>query len=155
MPFSTGDAVLVVTLKRRGEIVERRGRSYRVLVGGMAITCRAEDLRPADPETGSGRKRTPRRMDAAQQPSPAAGSGHREDGRSTIDLHGLTTVEAREALLLHIDAALRAGHAIVEVVHGIGTGRVRAAVLEMLKHIPSVRQVRPHPTNRGVTIVHL
>jgi dsDNA-specific endonuclease/ATPase MutS2 len=44
---------------------------------------------------------------------------------------------------------------VVEVVHGIGTGRVRAAVLETLKHLPSVRQVRPHPTNRGVTIVHL
>lgn len=67
----------------------------------------------------------------------------------------MTTLEAREALLRHVDAALRAGHAIVEVVHGIGTGKVRAAVIQSARQIPSVRKVQPHPTNRGVTLLYL
>jgi dsDNA-specific endonuclease/ATPase MutS2 len=74
---------------------------------------------------------------------------------SSIDLHGFTTLEVREALLTHLDAAIRAGHAVVEVVHGIGTGKVRATVLAELQRLPVVREIRRHPTNRGVTLVFL
>jgi dsDNA-specific endonuclease/ATPase MutS2 len=40
-------------------------------------------------------------------------------------------------------------------VHGIGTGRVRDAIRRELESIGAVRRVRPHPTNPGITIVHL
>lgn len=154
MAFAVGDQVLVVALNRRGEIVEPRGQAWRVVVGGLTVTCRPGDLRAIT--SASRTRRAP-----ASSPAPAGASrpmpprSPAGDSRTTIDLHGLTTLEAREALLRHVDAALRAGHALVEVVHGIGTGKVRAAVIESTKSIPSVRKVQPHPTNRGVTLLYL
>lgn len=144
--FSVGQCVLVTALKRHGAIVDVRGEQYRVAVGGVTMTCRREQLRAeVAPKEGKGKKRT----------TGEKGQTSDDGDTSSIDLHGFTTDEARAALLAHIDAALRAGHAIVEVVHGIGTGRVRAAVLDTLARIPSVQSVRPHPTNRGVTRVYL
>jgi DNA mismatch repair protein MutS2 len=155
--FAAGEAVIVVALGRRGEVVERRGQLFRVAVGALTLSCRAAELRPVTSPASSSRpsrKRLPThrnsRTDApAVRPSEVTG----RDTASSIDLHGMTTLEAREALLRHLDAAMRAGHARVEVVHGIGTGKVRQAALSVLTAIPSVRQVRPHPTNRGVTVV--
>ena len=72
-----------------------------------------------------------------------------------VDLHGLTTEAAREAVIAAVNAAVLEGASIVEIVHGIGTGRVRDAALKALKPLSVVRHVRPHPTNRGVTIAHL
>lgn len=145
MAFVVGEQVVVVALNRSGEVVEARGQQYRVRVGGLVVACRGADLRAADTAL-------PRRKTRTTASPPAGPASHTS---SSIDLHGMTTLEAREALLRHIDAALRAGHAVVEVVHGIGTGKVRAAVQAALTELPSVRKVRPHPTNRGVTIVDL
>ncbi|MGV3519472.1 Smr/MutS family protein [Luteitalea sp.] len=170
--YVPGEAVLVVALKRRGAIVERRGRAYRVAVGGLTITCRDDELQRV---VVAARGRTPPRVvpprrttrtgttdtqggAAHQAPVPGRASGPRtkgEDAVSSIDLHGFTTLEVREALLTHLDAAIRAGHAVVEVVHGIGTGKVRATVLAELQRLPVVREIRRHPTNRGVTLVFL
>jgi DNA mismatch repair protein MutS2 len=153
MAFAVGDQVLVVTLNRRGEIVEPRGQAWRVLVGGLTVTCRRDDLRAiASPSKGRRARPSSGQAEATRSPATRATSG---DTRSSIDLHGFTTIEAREALLRHLDTALRAGHAVVEVVHGIGTGRVRAAVLAAVKDVPSVRSVRPHPTNKGVLLLDL
>lgn len=155
MAFVVGDQVLVVSLNRRGEIVEPRGQAYRVLVGGLTITCRRDDLRAIASSSKTSRPHASAHAApgvASRQRQPQSTSG---EPRSSIDLHGYTTVEAREALLRHLDAALRAGHAVVEVVHGVGTGRVRAAVMATVKDVPTVRSVRPHPTNKGVLLVYL
>ena len=156
MDFAVGMPVLVVTLKRRGEVVERRGRSYRVAVGGLTLTCRQEDLRPVESSRTATRKASRRRDTAGGTPRADVGGVSREAPSTTsIDLHGMTTQESREALLRHLDQAMREGRTTVEVVHGIGTGKVRAAVRQVLAEVPSVRHVSPHPTNRGVTVVNL
>lgn len=152
MPLSPGDHVLVIALKRRGQVLERQGARYRVVVGGLTMTCREQDLRADAPVM--------RKRQAARTAAPTAGGPDDPAApvrriRSSIDLHGMTVPQAREALLAHIDTALRNGEDIVEVVHGIGTGRVRAAVVAVLRSIPSARKVQPHPTNRGVTLVYL
>jgi DNA mismatch repair protein MutS2 len=148
--YAPGDAVLVVALKRRGQVLERRGRAYRVAVGGISITCREDEMQRVE---SPGPKRKDRQGTAPQRPAPPRSAA--ADIVSSIDLHGFTTLQVRDALLAHLDAALRAGHASFDVVHGIGTGRVRATVLAELQRIPSVREIRPHPTNRGVTRVYL
>lgn len=145
-PLSIGQPVLVIALKRNGAIVEVRGEKYRVAVGGLTMTCDRRALQSLEPPT-------PRSKEPSHRAGPRPDAGRSEPGRtSSIDLHGLTVEDARSALIAHVDRALRSGDASVEVVHGVGTGRVRAAVLETLTSIPSVRAVKPHPTNRGVTI---
>ncbi len=152
MPLAPGTPVVVIALKRRGQIIAREGTRYRVAVGGLTISCREHEVR--DDSQASGKQRRARRTPSTVSVPGEAAAGARRQ-RSSIDLHGMTVVQSREALVAHIDAALRAGDDLVEVVHGIGTGRVRATVLDLLRQIPSVRRVQPHPTNNGVTLVHL
>jgi DNA mismatch repair protein MutS2 len=147
MPFSPGQPVLVRSLNRRGEVLERYAGGYRVVVGSLTMACRESDLQPV----AVGR----RQRSGRERGRPLGASDAEDGGRSTLDLHGFTVEQAREALLRHLDAAFRAGDASVEIIHGIGTGKVKAAVLKELKGIEAVRQVKPHPTNPGSTLVYL
>jgi DNA mismatch repair protein MutS2 len=147
MPYEPGDEVVVLALNRRGRVIDRLGGRYRVAVGSLVSTCAEDELRSPHSD-GRRRRRTP-------VVQPAADSAPSVTHARRIDLHGLTTEEARAALLAFVNDALLDGIAEIAVVHGIGTGRVRRAVLDELTHIPAVRHVRPHPTNPGVTIVLL
>ena len=79
----------------------------------------------------------------------------RRHAAASIDLHGMTTLEAVAALDAFLDDALRAGLAEVRVIHGRSGGRVRGAVHGRLKQIAAVRAFRVDPTNEGVTVVSL
>ncbi len=153
MAYSPGDRVLVVSIGRQGEVDSVVGSGvYRVRVGTLVTVAREGDLRAA---AAPGRKRR-------RSPEPAPSGGVRDaaapaaDGPvSTIDLHGLTAEEACRRVLAHINDAILAGTARVEVIHGIGTGRLKAAVTAELRGVPAIRRLAPHPTNRGVLIVFL
>ena len=151
MPYAPGDDVIVRSLDRRGRIVEARGGRYRVALGGLTVVVPEADLRR--PETGKKRAKgsgsAQRRAAEAHEKDDGTGPVHR------VDLHGLTTEAAREAVIAAVNAAVLAGASSLEVVHGIGTGRVREAAWQELKRLSVVRHVRPHPTNPGVTIAHL
>ena len=74
---------------------------------------------------------------------------------ASIDLHGLTVEEARNRVAGYISRAILAGHARVEIIHGIGSGKLKTAVTKDLHSIAAVRAVKPHPTNPGVTVAYL
>jgi DNA mismatch repair protein MutS2 len=74
---------------------------------------------------------------------------------TSLDLHGLTVDEARNRVAGYISRAILAGHERVEIVHGIGSGRLREMVAKDLASIAVVRAVKPHPSNPGVTLVYL
>jgi DNA mismatch repair protein MutS2 len=149
MAFAPGDEVVVLPLNRRGRIVDVQGTRYRVAVGALTVSAALNELRPAE---GKGRTRARRHTsDVGSDTQPADGEG----STRRVDLHGMTVEQAREALLSAVNAAALAGNAVLEVVHGVGTGRVRAAVWRELKGLSVVRHVAAHPTNKGVTVVRL
>jgi DNA mismatch repair protein MutS2 len=145
MAYEPGDEVVVLALNRRGRVVDRLGDRYRVAVGSLVSTCGENELRPTHAD-----RHRPRRQAAA----PAPADPPSPTRRRSIDLHGFTVEEARIALLAFVNEALLEGVGEIAVVHGIGTGRVKGAVLAELRRIAAVRHVRPHPSNPGVTIVH-
>ena len=149
MPFPPGADVVVRAINRRGRVVEVRGNVYRVAVGGLSMTCREHELRRVDatrPAPGT------RKTQASAARSGAAGEPRVV---RSIDLHGMTVEEARTAVADFLSRAVLDGADTLEIVHGIGTGRVRDAVRRELQQIGAVRAIRPHPTNAGVTIVQL
>ena len=151
MAFSAGTEVVVLSLNRRGEVEAcLRAGVYRVRVGGMVTTVREQDLRPA--ATKKARNR-PHGSDA--QPSAAASQGPAERVHASLDLHGLTVDEARNRVVAYISRAILAGLDQVEIIHGIGTGRLKKAITADLKSISAVRRVAPHPGNPGVLVVYL
>ena len=145
-----GTEVIVKALRKRGVIVgQLKPGVYRVQVGALTMTAREEAL-DTPPVSKKGRRRSP---------SPAAtttGEGPQESGVPTsLDLHGLTVDEARNRVAGYISRAILAGHERVEIIHGIGTGKLKEMVARDLTKIAAVRAVKPHLSNPGVTVVHL
>jgi DNA mismatch repair protein MutS2 len=150
MPFAPGSSVVVLTLGRKqGVIVEAgRGGRYRVQVGNTVVFCRETEL--AATEDRKRRRSTPK---VPETPKP--GSDAFAAPASRIDLHGLTVEEALARVLQEIDRAIRSGADRVEVVHGKGSGRLRAALHRELAGISAVTAFRVDPRNAGVTWVYL
>ena len=150
MPFPVQSDVVVIAINRRGRVLEARGGLYRVLVGSVTVTCRENQIRAAAAAR-------PPKSSRKNAPSSTTVTPASPDARivRSVDLHGMTVEQARTAVVDFLSRALMDGADTLEIVHGIGTGRVRDAIRRELQSIPAVRRVRPHPTNPGVTIVHL
>ena len=75
-----------------------------------------------------------------------------------IDLRGMEAIEAVTAAERYIDSAVMAKLSTVTIIHGKGTGALRAAVQQMLrrnKAVKSFRLGRYGEGETGVTVVEL
>ncbi len=75
-----------------------------------------------------------------------------------VDLRGMRVDEALRTLELELDRHLRAGEETVHVLHGHGSGALKAAVREHLARSPYVTRARPaesHEGGDGVTVAQL
>ena len=125
-------------------------------------------------EAGGKRMRVPRteleRVEASPRPSPrpsprAAGRGSEAEaasdlGSSTpeVNVIGRRLDEAIEDVEKALDSALLAGAGRFRVVHGHGTGRLRAGLRDHLRKHPAVSRLRaadPREGGNGATIVEL
>jgi DNA mismatch repair protein MutS2 len=147
MPFKPGDAVHVAALGKavvrevrpRGRyLVELKGRS--VLVAENQLSSRESGTRAETSEPTDTSDRSEAR--------PAGGS-------ASIDLHGMTVEEALSAVDAFLNEAMLASLDEIRIIHGRTGGRLRRAVHERLRRIPSLRGFRLDPGNEGVTIVTL
>ena len=95
---------------------------------------------------------------------PAVRSGRNMRNRLTapvateLDLRGKTAMEAIQDLDGFIDAAMLSGVNMLTVIHGKGTGVLRKAVQEHLRHHPAVKSYRLGTFGEGesgVTVVEL
>ncbi|MBM3926340.1 MAG: endonuclease MutS2 [SAR202 cluster bacterium] len=77
--------------------------------------------------------------------------------RTELDLHGMRYEEAEAKLEEFLDQAVLRGLSVVRVLHGHGTGALRAMVRERLKKHPLVKSSQPGEgnTSDGVTVVEL
>jgi DNA mismatch repair protein MutS2 len=84
---------------------------------------------------------------------------HEEEGPSDrLNLLGLRVDEAVAEVERFIDHASTRGLSIVTVIHGLGTGALKAAVTELLKGHPLIsatRQGEPAEGGAGVTVAEL
>ncbi|OFW02841.1 MAG: hypothetical protein A3I61_12010 [Acidobacteria bacterium RIFCSPLOWO2_02_FULL_68_18] len=161
MSFAVGDRVVVVPLGRKpGVVVEAgRGGHYRVQVENATVSCREQDLAPPVPpkrprEAGPPERRGKTRARRELSSPPARSEETTGAVTERIDLHGLTVEEARARVVEAIDLALRAEADRLEVVHGKGTGRIRAALHRLLETMPVVAAFKIDPRNEGVTWVY-
>ena len=147
MPFPIGTEVLVRSLGNRPGIVvevDRRNR-HRVRMGAALAWCAESDLAEV--------KASPRGKGAARK--AARRTPARSDGRAAsvpqVDLHGLTVEEAMARALAAIDRALQDGADAIEIVHGKGSGRIRASLHRLLAAIPAIASFTLDERNPGVT----
>jgi len=72
-----------------------------------------------------------------------------QDIDSEINLIGRASDDVDSEIYRFVEEALAAGRRIIRIVHGHGTGRLKAAVREALRGHPGIAQVEDAPQNQG------
>jgi DNA mismatch repair protein MutS2 len=144
-PLSLGDPVVAMELGVRGTITTIEDGEAEVMgTGGLRVRVPLQRLRP------DARRAIPPEDDPAVQVLAAA----RGDVSDQLDVRGTSAQEAREAVRSLVDQASLAGLPSVHVVHGRGTGVLRAAVRDELAGHQLVDRYEADSAD-GATVVHL
>ena len=129
-PLAVGDPVEAPELGVVGTIAAIEGDEAEVTgSGGLRVRIPLARLRP-------GRQRSKAVVDAV--PAVRVTASARGDVGDELDVRGRRAQEAREAVRQFVDDAALAGLPSVRIVHGRGTGAVRAAVRDELTRHPLV-----------------
>ncbi len=144
-PLAPGDPVVAPSLGVRGTIDEiAKDEAVVTGRGGLRVRVPLARLRP-DRDAAA---------DAPPEPAVTIRAPAPTDAPAELDLRGRTAQEAREALRAFVDTAALAGRDEVRVIHGRGTGAIRAAVRDELARHPLVGSHESDSAD-GATIVHL
>ena len=142
-PLAAGDPVEAPELGVRGTIARIRGDTAEVIgPGGLRVQIPLARLRP-------GEQREAREAESSVRVVASA----RGDVSDELDVRGLRAQEAREQVRAFVDAAALAGLPSVRVIHGRGTGAVRAAVRDELRGHRLVERQEAEAQD-GATVAH-
>ncbi|MCX6344557.1 MAG: endonuclease MutS2 [Armatimonadetes bacterium] len=149
--FSVGARVGIANVNHDGEIAESpQGGKVVVMVGNMRVTVPVSALRK--PQGASARE-------LRSQPNESRISFEKaKDFKQEIHLRGMRVEAALEVLDKYMDDAMAAGAESMRIVHGKGTGQLRLAVWEFLKHHLGVLSYKIGEQDEGgfgVTIVQM
>jgi len=157
-PLRVGDKIRLRSLKLEGVVTALGESEVEVQIGNLRVRSRLADVqRPNDEEL------------AAQTAATAQPSSNREAGAARaqlfvpspgmeLDLRGQRAEDALEALDRYIDSAYLSGLPFVRIIHGKGTGKLRLAIRDALRHSPHVERWQSGQENEGgdgVTVAHL
>ncbi|MFN2115352.1 MAG: endonuclease MutS2, partial [Anaerolineae bacterium] len=144
-----GARVRVISVNQPGELIRLVGDQAEVQLGRMRLTVPITDLEalPDAPEAGPV-------SEAGVRLSRAEAS---EQTGIEVDLRGMRVEEGLDRLDHFLDQALLSGAPWVRIIHGRGTGAMRSAVRDMLRHQPHVVRSRTGEQGEGgdgVTIAY-
>ena len=137
-----GDKVRLKSLNRFGEIlsISNGKASLTVQVGNMRMQVSHEEIEIASPQ------------DNRPQLSPSVlDIQYNKVGtvKTELNLQGKMVSEALEETDKYLDDAFLAGLARVRIVHGKGTGALRAAIHDLLRQHPLASSFQVAPLNEG------
>jgi DNA mismatch repair protein MutS2 len=140
-----GARVRIESLGRTGTLLEIRDAKAVVDTGGMRMQLPATDLTmlPAGDQTA-----------VLEKPKPRPSGGRYDadlDASIEIDLRGMRVDELGLRLGRALDNALLAGLPTFRIIHGKGTGALRAEVEDLLRADPRVARFRPGDRFEGGT----
>ncbi|MDE2670613.1 MAG: endonuclease MutS2 [Chloroflexota bacterium] len=137
-PVSPGDVVRVRDIPQQGEAVTGVGADGRVEVrfGSMRMKVSVDRIERTEP------KLTPPARTTVDLPPASAVAAE-------LDLRGQRAEEAVLNFEGHLDDAFRAGLPSIRIIHGKGTGALRAAIREALARHPLVRRYETAPPQEG------
>jgi len=149
--FAVGSIVRIRDIGVVGKVVsvDADGKEVQVDVGGMKVWVASAKLELLE-ETPT---ITPTQAEVAAVRVKKMVSAPTE-----LNLLGKRVDEALESVEKFLDDALLAGHKVVRIVHGKGTGKLRQAIHDYLRTHPQVRafELAPlHEGGEGVTIAYL
>jgi DNA mismatch repair protein MutS2 len=135
--LAPGDRVHVRDIPQVGEALSAIGEDGRVEVQFGSIRMKVSVDRIDRVEA------------ALPQESVALPARQRPHVSMELDLRGQRAEEALSRFETYIDDAFQAGMPFVRIIHGKGTGALRAAIREALRGHPLVRNFESAPANEG------
>lgn len=142
--FTPGQQVFLPALGLAGELEgQRRDGTWEVQVRQVKLRVNPEEITPL---AGGG--------EAAGLEEAAPACGLPPESLPRLNLVGLRVDEALPLVDRLLDQALLHGQERVDIIHGLGTGRLKAAVREHLKQHVAVKAIHGD-VNPGVTVVDL
>ncbi len=138
------------------QVLEVSGKEALVVAGAMKLRQKLKDLIPlrGRPKPLPFAKKQEEKMAAAENAAPKA----IKHNSQKIDVRGMRAEDARIAVETFFDRCYSEGTAIVEVVHGLGTGALKNSIRDYLQDSPYVRSFRSganHEGGEAITIVAL
>ncbi|MBS1262655.1 MAG: Endonuclease MutS2 [Calditrichaeota bacterium] len=144
-PVRVGDEVVAGESGVRGEVLAVKKESAQVAAGSVKLWLPLSELRRVGRAKPSGR--------AAVE---VADGGERGRPSTELNLIGKRAADAASELEAYLEAIALAGLPYARIVHGKGTGTLRAIVQERLANHPDIESFRfgePGEGGDGVTIV--
>lgn len=143
-----GDTVNIVTLDQKATVLSAPDSKGEVMVqaGVMKLNVRLKDIRLIEEKK------------AAAPTSGKVGLGAGKQVGLELDVRGMLVDEANIIVDRYLDDAYNAGLSEVNIIHGKGTGALRAGVQAFLKRHPLVKGYRMGSYGEGdagVTVVTL
>ena len=151
-PIREGDLVELAGTKRQGVVTGIVGDRLQMETGNMKLTVKASDVRLIE-EAEVREKKEAQRQGTTHIRLAGARAAVNE-----LDIRGLMTDEADLQVDQFLDNALMGKLNVVTIIHGKGTGALRKAVHQQLKHhraVKSFRLGRYGEGEDGVTVVEL
>lgn len=148
-PLKKGDIVIIADINKKATVLSVDGNNALVQAGIIKTKTKVSNLRLLP--------------DEVELPAPhiEKGSGEislRDAVKNEIDLRGETGDDAWFMVDRYLDSAVTAGFSTVTLIHGKGTGALRAALWRYMrgdKRIKSFRSGRYGEGDTGVTVVEL
>lgn len=144
--FKVGDYVRLTGLNTHGEILNIRRKEATVLANGIKTRVKLSALEPMARPVVTKSART-HRVDSVASRFP-----------SELNLIGMHVEEGLQALDRYLDQAVVHHASVVRIIHGMGTGKLRAAVWKDLSRRNTIKKYEaagPSEGGLGATIVTL
>ena len=130
-----GDTVELLKLGTKASVISiNKDGTYQLQAGILKMTAKADEIYLLDDnhpyqEKASRPKHSGREMKVTAMPME-------------VDLRGMDSIEAISVMERYLDEAMRSGLKQVRIVHGKGTGVLRAAVQQALRKNKYVKKFR-------------
>ena len=146
-----GDTVEIIRLETKAQVIGiNKDGSYLLRAGIMQLTAKPDEVYLLENVSAA--------EQAKKHPEHSGREMRTQALSSEIDLRGMDAVEAECVLDRYLDEAVRANLSSVRIIHGKGTGVLRAAVQNQLKRNKFVKKFRLGvygEGENGVTIAEL
>jgi DNA mismatch repair protein MutS2 len=149
--LAAGDSARLRGLQAVGRIASLEGEIAWLEVDGKRLRVPRSELEPAEPQET---REKPRARASVNRSAPAAP----EEPAGEINVIGRRLEEAIDEVDRALDEALLTGAPRLRVIHGHGTGRLRAGLREHLRQHPAVGRVsaaEAREGGNGATIVEM
>lgn len=145
-PFRVGDTVMIAGINKEAYITALDGESATVQAGIIKTKVKTSELRLKDKQVQQPKKTT---LSVSRSSAPA---------KMEIDVRGQNGDDAYFMIDRFFDSAIMSNYHVVTIIHGKGTGALRAAIWAKLrkdKRVKSFRSGSYGEGDFGVTVVEL